>query len=222
AKSGQKIPQSRYRSYRGTIIDALGRIGDKRATPVLVALLKDKDPRSSYVLTALGRIGDKAAVDALIEAIKGKDTSFHRPAVSALGNVRREKRVVDALLAATKYKDRYVRQEAAMSLAKLAPDKALEPYVAAMKDPSSDSRSTRHMLAVAIEKSKKKDLIEALIVVLYGPDHETSVRVYAASELGRFGDKRAIAALKKPPVDDRRVTASAKSALRRLQAAARP
>jgi len=92
----------------GNVIQALGNIGDKRAVPALISILKygtlKKTDRFSIVTAAyarspappsirvlaahaLGRIGDKRAVDALTEALKDKDEQVKWAAIVALADI---------------------------------------------------------------------------------------------------------------------------------------
>jgi HEAT repeat protein len=69
-------------------IDALGKIGDKRAvTPLIDALLDPHWVVRSKAAEALGRIGDERATTALAAASKDDDWRVRYEAVRALGNV---------------------------------------------------------------------------------------------------------------------------------------
>ncbi len=72
---------------RHAAIVGLGRIGDRRATPALIALLRE-DPASIVVTAgALARMGDARAFDALIALIGHPDPSVRQAVIAALNSI---------------------------------------------------------------------------------------------------------------------------------------
>ncbi|MBT3200587.1 MAG: HEAT repeat domain-containing protein [Phycisphaerales bacterium] len=69
------------------VVIALGELGDKRAAPVLLRLLKIGEFFKGNVVAALGKIGDKRAIPALLEILK-KDYSLKSYAITALGRLK--------------------------------------------------------------------------------------------------------------------------------------
>ncbi|MEM4359453.1 MAG: HEAT repeat domain-containing protein, partial [Candidatus Bilamarchaeaceae archaeon] len=114
--------------------EALGKIGDARAVPVLIDALKDKDRYVRYeAAEALGKIGDARAVPVLIDALKDKDRYVRYEAAEALGKIG-DARAVPVLIDALKDKDRYVRYEAAEALGKIGDARAVPVLIDALKD----------------------------------------------------------------------------------------
>jgi HEAT repeat protein len=75
---------------RGLAVEALGRIGDRRAVPALIQVLR-KDSTGgvrAQAATMLARIGDPRAVDPLIAALRDPKGSVREASVRALGELR--------------------------------------------------------------------------------------------------------------------------------------
>jgi HEAT repeat protein len=71
---------------RNSAINALGQIGDKKATPVVIDALQVKEQRISAVI-ALGALKDNRAVPALIRCLSDDDPYVQRLAASALREI---------------------------------------------------------------------------------------------------------------------------------------
>jgi HEAT repeat protein len=71
---------------RNFTINAMGRIGDRRATPVLLEALK-QPPLSLAAAHALGRLRDPAAVPAMIECLKTAPAGQRLAIIYALGYI---------------------------------------------------------------------------------------------------------------------------------------
>ena len=66
----------------------LGRIGDKRSTPLLIDGLKDSDAETRiYALLALGELKDSAAVSSIVALTKDDESDIRKSAVYALGAI---------------------------------------------------------------------------------------------------------------------------------------
>ena len=117
---------------RNIAIDALGKIGDKRAVEPLIKTFKDyfihrteigdtqwiNGNWVSYAAEALGKIGDKRAVAPLIKALEYRIHHHRNIAAEALGNLG-DKRAVEPLIKALKDEDEDVRESAAYALNQL-------------------------------------------------------------------------------------------------------
>ncbi|MCP4695079.1 MAG: hypothetical protein GY859_44035 [Desulfobacterales bacterium] len=71
---------------------ALGKIGDKRATPLLCDALRSNQPWEGAAAWALGDIGDKEAVFVLLDARKQGDSNLRSLAAEALKKIGHEAR----------------------------------------------------------------------------------------------------------------------------------
>ncbi|MBT3202423.1 MAG: HEAT repeat domain-containing protein [Phycisphaerales bacterium] len=69
------------------VIVALGELGDKRAVPVLMQLLKTDIGYKHYVVAALGNTGDKRAIPPLLKILK-KDSGKKYSVIIALGQLK--------------------------------------------------------------------------------------------------------------------------------------
>ncbi|MBI3650744.1 MAG: HEAT repeat domain-containing protein [Acidobacteria bacterium] len=132
---------------------ALGRIGDVRAVPVLAATVVEAGgDLGLYIAKALGELGDRRAVPALIEAAKRGDEPALRGVVEALGKIG-DASATPVLISLLETGKEDVRLEAAVALGRLHASSA----VAALKKVSeSDPRSyVREAAANALEAISK-------------------------------------------------------------------
>ena len=73
------------REQRLTIVETLGAREEKKATPVLVEIMKAEDRElAQYAVGALARIGAPAAVDDLIQYATGKPASMRKLVIEAM------------------------------------------------------------------------------------------------------------------------------------------
>lgn len=169
---------------------ALGQLGDARAVPALIEMIKDSywDVRKS-VAKALEQSGS-AAVPALIEALKNNDRDVRRYAAEALGQIS-DVRAVPALIEALQ--DRawdVVRQRAVDALRRLGNLSALDVLLESLL---ANYRDVRRSAAQALGFLEDPQAVPALIKAL--EDNDRYVRKSAAEALGRLGDARAVPAL---------------------------
>lgn len=81
--------ESKY--VREQAADALGKIGDTRATGPLIAALEDKESDvRAKAARALGKIGDKRAVEPLIAALEDERSYVRKQAAEALSKITGE------------------------------------------------------------------------------------------------------------------------------------
>ncbi len=119
-----KNDDPRIRQYLALV---LGKLEDKRATPVLLDGLSDKEAESRlYAIVALGELRDPSAVPALIAATKDEDKDVRKTAAFALGEIG-DARAVDPLAALAEDQIADVRFNAAMALARFHDKRALGP-----------------------------------------------------------------------------------------------
>ena len=119
-----KSDDPRIRRYLAIV---LGRLGDRRATPLLLDGLNDKDVENRvYAMLALGELRDPAAVPALAKLTMDPERDVRKTAVYALGTIN-DPRAVPALAQALNDQEADVRWNAAVSLAGLGDRRAVGP-----------------------------------------------------------------------------------------------
>jgi HEAT repeat protein len=72
---------------RQAALIALGRIGDSRAVPALIAALTNDDELTIAAASALGKIGDRRAFDALLEMIGHTDAAVRQAVIAAINSL---------------------------------------------------------------------------------------------------------------------------------------
>ncbi len=199
---------------------SLGQIGDSRAVEALAETLEDdeSDVREAAA-EALERIGwqpDKSvtgaaywiakkawdncisigvhAVDPLIATLKDDDPDVREAAAKALGQIG-DSRAVEPLIAMLDSDIRRAAVEALEALGQVGDAHAVETFRDAPEEPkleleiklNSSSWYERKEAAVALAKAGS---IDPLIAAL--KDEVSYVRMYAAEELGKLGDTRAL------------------------------
>jgi HEAT repeat protein len=198
---------------RWKAVEALGKLGDRRAFEPLVLLLKERHvtnllplprrdgrpARSSFTIEdeklryqaakALGDLGDNRAVKPLSVALKDQDSVLRFTAAEALGNLGNVG-AVKPLIRTLKDPESVVRGYAVEALGKLRDVGAVEPLILALKD--SDA-GVRKAAGDALVKLGNVSAVEPLILALKDPSE--SVRASAAEGLGELRDIRAIGPL---------------------------
>src|SRR5258708_1475198 len=150
---GAKNDDPRIRQYLSMV---LGTIGDRRATPLLIESLHDKETETRlYALLALGELKDPASVPAMIEATRDGDKDVRKTAGFALGQLH-DPRAVNALAALLEDEVPDVRWNAAIALAQFG-DRRAAPVLRTMLDRTMLDRVT------GIREDQKED---AMIVAL--------------------------------------------------------
>ncbi|NIM18215.1 MAG: hypothetical protein GTO45_39950 [Candidatus Aminicenantes bacterium] len=154
--------------YKGyplcSIIEVLGKIGDKRAVEPLINSLKDENARvREGAVEALGKIKDKRAIEPLIHSLKDENANVREVAVEALGKMY-DKRAVEPLIHSLKDENTYVRERAVEALGKIKDKRAVEPLMTiALEDEIKDIREKARLVINKIdwrEFARLKLLIE--------------------------------------------------------------
>ena len=157
--------------------DALERLKDPRAVDPLIAALKDDDtPVRQIASMALGILKDRRAVEPLITAMGDTDPLVRSHSAYALGEIK-DPRAVGPLIAALNdtedwshypifrgdmgYSDMGVRRSAARALGNIG-SPAIEPLIAALKDPNHDVRNLATM-ALGTTETRDPRAISALL-----------------------------------------------------------
>ena len=201
-------------SVRTIAAEALGRIGDPKATKGLMALFKDTSKLVRVAATiALTQIGEPT-VAPLIEGLKDENFQVRLHSVQALGGITsdyptgrswlRDSRPVPHLIALLKDKDRAVREDAAIALGMIGDPSAVPALIEAMQDGAVRVRAIMALGMIADPRS-----VEPLIRVLEGVginlkgtpmpgcivSEEWFIREQAALALGHINDLRSVPAL---------------------------
>ena len=129
-------PNAQVRNVAAT---SLGMIKDPRAVEPLIPLLKEKDfEAQAAVGMALGELRDPRAIDPLIAAMTDKslgDGRFEIMALEQIGPAATER-----LIALLKNGDANGRRNAAYALEGIGGKRAVDPLIAALKDPDTEVR----------------------------------------------------------------------------------
>ncbi len=187
-----KNDDPRVRQYLTLV---LGRIGDKRAVPVLTEALGDPMVETRiYALIALAELQDRSAVPAVMKAARDDDKDVRKTAVYALGDLR-DPRALPLLEGALDDPVADIRFNAALALSRFG-DTHAEPVLRAMMDRSVLDR-----------------------VPGMRPDQKEEAMVAAISAYAKLAGKGSIAELQ--PLAERdesmRVRAAAKDAIANIQ-----
>jgi HEAT repeat protein len=120
--ANSKSDDPRIRRYLGMV---LGQLGDRRATPLLLDGLNDRDiDNRIYALTALGELHDPAAVPRIAQAVTDDDKDVRATAYYTLGAIG-DPSAVPVLVNGLQEETPDVRWNAAIALARLGDPRAL-------------------------------------------------------------------------------------------------
>jgi len=176
---------------RGSVADALGRMGSEKAVePLIKALSTDEVCVRWKAASALGSIGSENVIKPLIKALT-TDEEFLVQLIAALAleSIGSEKVIKPLIKALTTAEDSAVRGNAALALGRIDSEGAIEPLTKAL---STDKESeVRGSAAKALGSIGRERAIEPLINAL-STDKGGEVRGSAAKALGRIGSERAI------------------------------
>ena len=146
-----KNDDPRVRRYLSMV---LGNLGDRRATPLLVGALGEKDVETRiYALLALGELRDPASVPAVMNAANDDEKDVRVTALYALGSID-DARAVPLLASALADPTPDVRFNAAVALSRFGDRRAL-PVLHEMLD-------RQHMNGIRTMREDQKE--EAMIV----------------------------------------------------------
>jgi len=125
-----KHDDPRIRRYLSMV---LGTLGDRRATPVLLDGLDDRDVDNRlYTLIALGQLRDPAAVPRIVQATNDEERDVRKAAYYALGEIA-DPRAIPALVHGLDDEVADVRWNAAISLSQFGDRRAI-PLLREMLD----------------------------------------------------------------------------------------
>jgi HEAT repeat protein len=130
--AGSKSDDPRIRRYLSMV---LGNLGDRRATPLLLDGLRDRDVENRlYALMALAELRDPASVPGILELTKDEEKDVRKAAYYALGSIG-DPRAVPALVGALDDETPDLRWNAAVALSRFNDRRAL-PRLREMLDRS--------------------------------------------------------------------------------------
>ncbi len=151
---------------REACAESLGKIGDRTTIPVLISLLRDKDPQVKIEASlALGKLKVVEAVPYLCDNLSAKSGGVRWAAVRTLGAIKEAKSAVIPLISLLdEEKESNIRDWAAWALGEIGDTRAIKPLVNALKkDKSPDVRQEAGLALEEIAKkqgySSRKDLI---------------------------------------------------------------
>jgi HEAT repeat protein len=164
----------------------LGTLGDRRATPVLLDGLGDRDVDNRlYTLIALGQLRDPAAVSRIVQAADDEERDVRKAAYYALGEIG-DRRAVPALVHGLDDEAADVRWNAAIALAQFGDRRAI-PLLREMLD-----RARLNQIRDMREDQKEDAMIVAMSAYAkLGPEarpdlerlaRDPSLRVQAAAK----------------------------------------
>ncbi len=170
---------------------SLGHLGDRAASPTLIAALDDPDSTTRlYASWALGNLGDPSAVEPLLEKFRDDDPGVRKMAVYAAGTLG-DQRAIPALQVALGDSDRDVSWNAAVALAQLG-DKSGESQLLLMLDRDyldglTDIDEARRLLAMqsAIQASAlvASETLDARLRSIAASDPHLAMRKLALAAL---------------------------------------
>jgi HEAT repeat protein len=215
------IGVKKHKEQELLIISLLGRIGDPRAVPILIALLDDAnvDVRERAAI-ALGEVPDQRSFEPLMRRLQDSDYQVVRSAVWALGKIG-DRRAVDPIIAllVKKSKDRQndVRKYAANSLGELGDRRAFDSLLAVYQDKEYPDRDQpdwvlRNDALTALGQTRDPRAFDVLRRAL--KEGDVFERVAAVEGLGGLRDARSIAVLEGILKDERPTNPSQKKAHR--------
>jgi len=117
-----RVKSLEIRTY---VLQALGKVGDESALPVILDAARDPDSTiRRYAVPALADMGGAQATEALIAALADPESDIRAAAVMALGEIK-EKHVDDALMPLLDDEDLSVRIQTVIALGHLGSKQAL-------------------------------------------------------------------------------------------------
>jgi len=117
---------------RKAALKALGDMGDKRGTDILIMLLGNDYLRNSAA-SALGDMGDERTVEPLLLLLNHNDEETRKLAAEALGKLK-DKKAVKPLCDLLKDPDSYVRETAVKALGNMGSSEAVDYLIEALSD----------------------------------------------------------------------------------------
>lgn len=174
-------------TVRKNAVISLRRLVGPNATVLFMPVLTEADPATrALVIDTLGDIGDFRDAESLLASLDDPDDKVRETAARALGKIGDE-RALDPLLTLLRYDaNGEVRATAAEALGRIGDARVINPLLAAI----ADTEEWVQFRAIAALIGFGETAVEPLIFLL--THSKPSVRVRAASALGKVGHRRAV------------------------------
>lgn len=209
-----------------TRIDAAEALGNMKAAAAIEPLKKAAlrgEYQSTFslgnqALEALAKIGTRDAVTAIEEVVISDVKEAHSHALEALGSVKNMDLKIAGLIFAMGNSDLNISEGAAIKIKKIAEekreyrDKILTALGSGLNSPSEFIRAST---ALVVGELKDACRFERLVEMMQS-DPSLNARSYAASALGRLGNKNAVPILSKAALNRKTTVAVRMSAIRAL------
>ncbi len=151
--TNSKTDDPRIRRYLGMV---LGTLGDRRATPLLMDGLNDRDTDNRiYALMALGELRDPAAIPRIAQAVKDDDKDVRATAYYTLGAIG-DPSAIPTLVNGLQEEAPDVRWNAAIGLSRFGDQRAAAPLREIL------DRSRLNRVATMREDQKEDAMIVAM------------------------------------------------------------
>ena len=173
--TSSKTDDPRIRRYLGMV---LGTLGDRRATPLLMDGLNDRDTDNRiYALMALGELRDPAAIPRIAQAVKDDDKDVRATAYYTLGAIG-DPSAIPTLVNGLQEEAPDVRWNAAIGLSRFGDQRAAVPLREIL------DRSRLNRVATMREDQKEDAMIVAMSAYarLAGRDAAPDLQRIAASD----------------------------------------
>ena len=178
-------------AVRVAAANALGAIGDRKATQALLPLLRDQhnEQARTAAINALGKLKDANAVNDLLEIANDESEvwAVRKASVEALGEIR-DARAVDCLVNTLNDQYATVREASALALGKIGSNQAILPLLTTLD--TSSLWALRVAAAHALGEIRDRRATAPLSNAL--KDRYAAVREIAAEALGKLRDPDAV------------------------------
>jgi HEAT repeat protein len=178
----EKLADTDLETRKAAVI-ALGRIGDIRAVPDLIRMLRDEADLRIIVAGALARIGDRRAFDGLLELIGDEDAGVRQSAIAALnslGHPEMPKRMAALLLSP----NALVRESAVRIAGYFSYPEVADLLIQLCHDPDLSVRCAAIEQMPFVESSRSVEKLGAAL-----SDTSAKARAAAARALGHIDHK---------------------------------
>lgn len=134
------LENNEFRERHHYLAGYLGRLGDSRAVPALIACINEPSLQLRLnAIYSLGIIGDSRSINPLVIALNDPEKQVALRAANALAKLG-DDRVIEPLIAALNENREIDCSKAAESLGNLGDIRAVEPLIAALKHPFVSTR----------------------------------------------------------------------------------
>jgi HEAT repeat protein len=175
---------------RKNAAEALGELGDKRASDSLITALEDDDGTvRQYAAEALGKIGDNRALKPLTAALRDRKSKVQEGAREAIEKIiwdMKAKRLLSPLHASLKSRESVVRKMAAKALLELRDPLSVDALIEALNDNDAEVQK----IAREALKAIGKPAVEPLTAFLR--DDNPYICMVVIKLLGDIGDSLAV------------------------------